>query len=227
MAIISNSQHHAIDQFISIISSNWDKFNSRDWQYTFKQFCYGMFANIEPDVIVKSAWYVVEEIETSYPPSMGLILKKTKEIIGSGRAKNNYNDCERCNKGRRMIVFWLYENVTNRHVKHTAACACDCDMGKRQQQRLKLKNIYSFVAKLEDHPRLIKNRIWFQTKKDEMPTLEIEKYDYSNFRAFVPERNTPMKEKYQELLLRLKENIENNTNTALDTDNIYNHNDDQ
>jgi hypothetical protein len=60
---------------------------------------------------------------------------------------------------------------------------------------------------------LIDNRIWYQTKKDELPPLEIEKYDMENFRKFVPASSvSEFAKKHKKVLQLIKkaqlENVE-------------------
>tara|TARA_R100000734_G_C3317854_1_gene111350 strand:- start:397 stop:1035 length:639 start_codon:yes stop_codon:yes gene_type:complete len=204
MEKITYQQTAAIEEFIDLMTANWSRLDTENWRHTFRELCKGTFANCEPDVIVKAGWHVLQEITSSFPPSMGEILHKSKEIIGSGRARTvQLKDCEKCDAGKRLIVFWLLEHETNRHVKHNGICACDCQYGKAQQKRLGLENIHVCVGKMEDHPRLIDNRIWFQTRKGERPSLEIEKYDMDNFYKFCPPLASDFRKKYQHVLQQI------------------------
>jgi hypothetical protein len=211
MTKITYQQTAAIEEFIDLMTANWSRLDTENWRHTFGELCKGTFANCEPDVIVKAGWHVLQEITSSFPPSMGEILHKSKEIIGSGRARTvQLKDCEKCDAGKRISVFWLREHETGRHVKHTGVCACDCQHGKSQQKNLKLENISIFVAKMQNHPRLIDDRIWFQTQKGERPSIEIERYDMNEFRKFVPEGASDFRKKFQHILLQIAEAQEKN-----------------
>ncbi len=201
---LTENQIKAINKFTSLICANWSRLDVQEWRFAFTKLAAGTFADCEPAVIEKAAWHVLQEITSSFPPSMGQILNKSKEIIGSGRARAvKLQACEKCDQGKRLIVYWLLEHETNRHVKHNGICACDCQYGKAQQKRLGLENIHVCVGKMEDHPRLIDNRIWFQTRKGERPSLEIEKYDMDNFYKFCPPLASDFRKKYQHILQQI------------------------
>jgi len=71
--------------------------------------------------------------------------------------------------------------------------------------------LHIFIGKMQNHPRLIDNRIWYQTKKDQLPPLEIEKYDMENFRKFVPASSTfDLARKHQKVLKLIKKAQEEN-----------------
>ena len=201
---LTTQQKAAIEQFIDLIVTNWSRLDTENWRHTIRLLINGTFLDCEPDVIAKSGWHVLQEITSSFPPSMGEIVNKAKDIIGSGKARTvQLKDCDKCDQGRRMIVYWLLEHETNRHVKHSSACACDCQHGKAQQKRLGLENIHVCVGKMQDHSRLIDDRIWFQTRKGERPSLEIEKYDMDNFYKFCPPLASDFRKKYQHILQQI------------------------
>lgn len=204
--------NNAIEEFIDTICINWERLDRESWRKQMFKLMKGTFLEVDPVSVQKSQWYVLQNITSSFPPSMGEIIDCAKKIIASGKVRKvAHGECEKCNGGRRTAVFWLLETDTDRHVKHTGILSCDCEYGKAQKTRLNLTPIHTFVAKMQNHPRLINNRIWYQTKKDELPPLEIEKYDMENFRKFVPASSvSEFAKKHQKVLQLIKKAQEEN-----------------
>tara|TARA_B100000214_G_scaffold64084_1_gene42267 strand:- start:208 stop:858 length:651 start_codon:yes stop_codon:yes gene_type:complete len=201
----------AIDLFIDAMCVNWERLDRHEWRLQMKKLMKATFLKAEPASIKKSIWYVLQNLTSSFPPSQGEIIAAIDKISVSGKVRLvKHGDCEKCDSGRRISVFWLREQETGRHVKHSAALSCDCEYGLAQKKRLKLENISVFVAKMQNHPRLIDDRIWFQTQKGERPSLEIEKYDMNEFRKFVPEGASDFRKKFQHILLQIAEAQEKN-----------------
>ena len=201
----------AIEEFIDTICINWVRLDRESWRNQMFRLMKATFLEVDPFSVQKSQWYVLQNITSSFPPSMGEIINCSKKIIASGKVRKvAHGECEKCNSGRRISVFWLLEEDTGRHVKHTGTLSCDCEYGKAQKTRLNLTPIHTFVAKMQNHPRLIDNRIWYQTKKDELPPLEIEKYDMQNFRKFVPASPVEFAKKHHKVLELIKKAQEHN-----------------
>ena len=81
---LTTQQKAAIEQFIDLIVTNWSRLDTENWRYTFRLLINGTFLDCDPDVIAKAGWHVLQEITSSFPPSMGEIVNKAKEIIGLG-----------------------------------------------------------------------------------------------------------------------------------------------
>ena len=194
----------AIHEFIDAMCTNWSKLDTLNWRKQMRMLMKATFLNANPKSIKTSIWYVLQNITSSFPPSMGEIISAIDKISVEGKVRmEQHQDCDKCDQGRRIIVYWLLEPDTGRHVKHSSVCACDCQHGKAQQKRLGLENIHVCVGKIEDHPRLIDDRIWFQTRKGERPSLEIEKYDMDNFYKFCPPLASDFRKKYQHILQQI------------------------
>lgn len=193
----------ALENFINAITTNWERINHVKWRLQMAALMRASFYQADPKEITRSAWHVIQTITSGFPPSQGEIIAVAGQSIKQEIRRASNSDCEKCNNGVRNVVFWLVEPHTDRHVKHTAGCSCDCSKGVNLKKKLRMENISIFVAKIQNHPRLFNDRVWFQTQKDERPPLEIESYQNTNLRDFVPKRHgsDEMRRKYQEFLL--------------------------
>ena len=193
----------ALEDFINAITTNWERINHEKWRLQMAALMRASFYQADPKEITRSAWHVIQTITSGFPPSQGEIISVAGQSIKQQIRKAADTDCAKCNNGVRDVVFWLVEPHTDRHVKHTAGCSCDCSRGVNRKKRHGMENITIFVAKIQKHPRLLNDRIWFQTEKDQRPSLEIESYQNTNLSDFVQRKHgsDEMRRKYREFLL--------------------------